>query len=132
MQPFPPFHNIDQVLSPEASCLFTAHCRLLLREELEHAHVALHRHLAELQEALHNNEFLDIELAHQIAAVLELLLADYSSFSPEHQAYIAGAVAYFISTEDSEPDLESIVGFDDDRQVLNYVLTVIGWDNYQV
>lgn len=122
----------ERILTPETAQLFAAQCHPISPTALDGTRRALRNHLAELQEALHNNEFLDINTARQIATVLELLLADYGSFSQEHQAVIGGAVAYFLANEDSEPDLESIVGFDDDRQVLNYVLTVIGWDDYRI
>jgi uncharacterized membrane protein YkvA (DUF1232 family) len=75
---------------------------------------------------LRRNEFLDIDLAQRLADAILLLLNDYATYSEEHQLLIAGAARYFIHAEDADPDVTSILGFDDDVAVLNYVLALIG------
>ncbi|MFQ5434135.1 MAG: hypothetical protein ACE5FD_04595, partial [Anaerolineae bacterium] len=77
-------------------------------------------------------EFLDIDTAKRLAAVLITLLDEYSTFSPSHRALIIGAVRYFLQDRDAEPDTTSLLGFDDDTIVLNHVLAAIGLSERKV
>jgi uncharacterized membrane protein YkvA (DUF1232 family) len=50
------------------------------------------------------------------------LLDRYPHLAPPHRALVIGALRYFVSNDDSFPDLEFASGFHDDAEVINYVL----------
>ena len=89
-------------------------------------------HLKQFRLALQVNEFLDIELAEQVAEVLTTLLRGYTELTSEQRSLVVGAARYFITSQDAEGDFTSILGCEDDAQVLNYVLALIGKDNLMV
>lgn len=119
-------------LDPYTAHLFILACIQLSSAEAAHMRNAVHQHVAELHKALHEHEFLDIATAQRIAEVLDLLLAEYHTFPAEHQRLIAGAAAYFVNNDDAEPDTASLLGFDDDRDVVNQVLATIGYNDLQI
>jgi uncharacterized membrane protein YkvA (DUF1232 family) len=89
-------------------------------------------HVQAVGEALRTNEFIDLTLAKAIASVLQTILAEYSSYPQAHQILIVGAVRYFIHDGDANRDTASVLGFDDDAAVLNYVLEVINRPDLKV
>ena len=112
-------------LSPSARSIFVAMCETLPAAEAS-------QQLAEIRAALRMNEFLDIALAEQIAEALTDLLAGYGKMPEEHKALVVGAARYFVATQDAEGDLTSVLGCDDDAEVLNHVLTQIGREDLKV
>jgi uncharacterized membrane protein YkvA (DUF1232 family) len=70
-------------------------------------------------------EFLDLGLARRIEAQCQALLAGLDSDMDEHQL-VQAAVRYFIEENDAEGDIVSLVGFDDDAQVIALVARAIG------
>lgn len=50
----------------------------------------------------------------------------------EHRRAIQAAVRYFVLEDDAESDLDSVIGLDDDAEVLNAVLTYLGHDKWLV
>ncbi len=73
-------------------------------------------------------EFLDVETAQRVASGCDALLEWAEAASPvDPQAHLAvhAAVRYFILEEDAEGD-ESIIGFDDDLQVVEATAAVLG------
>ena len=89
-------------------------------------------HVNRLEAALSYNEFLDIGAARKIAGVLDNLFSNYEDFPSEHRSLIVGAARYFIQDLDVDPDSTSVLGLDDDVQVLNYVLDQIGRSDLRV
>jgi len=89
-------------------------------------------HLEQFRLALQVNEFLDIELAEQVAEALATLLRGYAGFTSEQRSLVVGAARYFIASQDAEGDFTSILGCEDDAQVLNYVLSLIGRESLKV
>ena len=61
-----------------------------------------------------------------MAAILDELLDNYASCAEPQRRLIVGAARYFAQSEDVEADTASVMGFDDDMEVLNYVLLAIG------
>ena len=82
----------------------------------------IHDHLQQIQEALEINEFLDFKTAQQTANLLIDLLNHLDEYPAENQVLIIGAARYFVLEDDNEPDTKSLLGFDDDIKVLNFVL----------
>ena len=112
-------------LPPKLSSIFKGYCQAYPNDKLNALLENITAHVQELEFALSRNEFLDIATARRIAEVLEILISGYDQYSTEQQAMIAGATQYFIQEQDVEPDTKSILGLDDDVQVINYVLDKI-------
>lgn len=83
-------------------------------------------HVAQVRLALRVNEFLDVAMAEKIATKLKRLLEKIESYPREKQHLIVGAARYFVKSNDAQADLSSLLGFDDDVEVLNYVLAELG------
>lgn len=78
-------------------------------------------HLAVIEDAAQHNEFLDVELARRIAAACHAIL-DLGPLSGADRMAAQAAIRYFVLREDADDDLTSIVGLEDDVQVVNAVL----------
>lgn len=116
----------NHTLAPRLDREFAPLCCVLLPDQLESVKREISAHVEMVRQTLHQNEFIDIALAEQIAGRLNQLLDHYSMVSEPHQSLIVGAARYFVKNQDVESDLASLLGFDDDVQVLNHVLEMIG------
>ncbi len=108
------------------SHMFAPMCTALPVEEIPQLEEQVRLYVGEIQQALEQNEFLDVAMAERMADVLAGLLGEYETYSEMHRALIVGAAHYFAKSDDAEPDTVSLLGFDDDVAVLNYVLEVVG------
>jgi uncharacterized membrane protein YkvA (DUF1232 family) len=90
------------------------------------------QHVFQVRIALVANEFLDVAMAERIAALLKNLLANIESYPAPKQRLIVGASRYFVRSHDAQSDLSSLLGFDDDAAVLNYVLVELGHDELRI
>ena len=80
-----------------------------------------------------SREFLDTSTANQLAQVsLKLLDTVTEETPPGDQLLIQAAVRYFVLEEDAEGDLESVTGFDDDVEIMNAVLRLLGRDPWVI
>lgn len=116
--------NIEEIFLPLCQDLPDTKIRTLCKhvsDHLEHVHTALGA-----------NEFIDISVAEQIAERLTILLSEITSFPENKRRLVVGAARYFILDRDAQDDLSSILGFDDDLIVLNYVLTELGRQDLKV
>ena len=86
-------------------------------------------YLETVKNASGENEFLDLTTAHAIGRTLNRLI-DLSS--EEFLCHVQAATQYFIDADDAAPDLESILGFDDDAEVVNAVCRHLGCPGLQV
>jgi uncharacterized membrane protein YkvA (DUF1232 family) len=84
------------------------------------------QHVSQVRSALEANEFLDVAMAERIAKLLMELLGKIESYPQPKQRLIVGASRYFVRSQDAQADLSSLLGFDDDAAVLNYVLVELG------
>jgi uncharacterized membrane protein YkvA (DUF1232 family) len=96
-------------------------CASLPSEEARALAPAIQDHARAIRMAQEDNEFLDAETAEQIALALAALFMDYDSYNDHQKRLVVGAARYFIQSQDAEGDLTSILGCEDDAQVLNYV-----------
>lgn len=78
------------------------------------------------------NEFLNVKLASNIIKVLKIILEEFSCFSKKQQQYIYVALQYFIEIEDGDDDFESFFGFEDDVEIINEMLCLIGRGNLNI
>lgn len=94
--------------------------------ELADLRDAVRAHLAEFHEAAEANELLPVDIAEALAAALQQLLDAAPSMTPSNRALAIGAARYFVSDQDATPDLEGVLGLDDDLIVFNWVVCQIG------
>ncbi len=87
-------------------------------EELR-ALVIAHRARAETLAA--DDPFIDIDRARQVAEACLALLDALPSLHAEQASWVAAACQYFGAVDDDEDDFDSLVGFDDDAEVVNHV-----------
>jgi len=116
--------RLDRVFAPMCNAVPLAQVKLLKGE--------VANHMQAIWQALRQNEFLDVTLAERIATVLLRLLGEYGEHTVSNQSLIIGATRYFIKDHDAESDLSSLLGFDDDVRVLNYVLESIGKNDLRI
>jgi hypothetical protein len=89
-------------------------------------------HVDNVRLALKSNEFLDVVIVEKIAGILKNLLVKIETYSKEKQRLIVGAARYFVKSNDAQADLGSLLGFDDDVEVLNYVLAELGHNDMRI
>ena len=89
-------------------------------------------HLSSAKEALSDNEFVDIKAGESLARVSHYLIEKLSGLSNEHRQLAVAAIYYFIESDDEEHDFDSILGFDDDIEVMNRVLNYLGHGNMEI
>jgi hypothetical protein len=86
----------------------------------------IRQHHEEFHEAARDNGLLPLDIASELAKGLEQLLDRFHELDDREQTLVAGAARYFVSDSDARPDLESVLGLDDDLIVFNWVVAEIG------
>jgi uncharacterized membrane protein YkvA (DUF1232 family) len=122
--------NRANTLSPEQTAVFERLCEAdqPTREELKEL---IPQHLNELLNAGDKDELLPVDLAESLARNLEALLGD-TTLGESDQKLILGAARFFVSNEDTYPDLGEVLGLNDDLVVYNYVVATIGKNERQI
>lgn len=87
---------------------------------------ALRDHLDEIRAAAQSNELLPLDIAQEVAEKCDALLREHAALPPEHGALVVAAARYFISSDDARPDLQGVLGLDDDAAVFNHAARRIG------
>ena len=109
----------------------------LLAEELRPVH-ELFKEVRTYQQAITQrsqwkDSDVDPTLANNLAEASLRLLGTLKDDSPEStRRLVQAAVRYFVIEEDADSDLDSILGLDDDAEVLNAVLRKLGHSDWQV
>lgn len=81
----------------------------------------------QLEAMADDGDVLDLESVTDITVRCERLLDEVEDDMPEeHRRLIQAAVLYFVNVEDSDTDVESLIGFDDDAAVVEAVAVAIG------
>ena len=127
--PLPLFPNM---LDPSLEKIFAPLCADISPVEITELHEQIAVHILNVRSALRHNEFIDLTLAENIAQTLNLLLSELANYPENKRRLIIGAARYFTRGQDAQADFSSILGFDDDAVVLNYVLKEIGRDDLKV
>jgi hypothetical protein len=83
-------------------------------------------HLASFESKAARNGLLPVDIARELAAGLETLLATAPSLEADQRDLVVAAARYFVSEEDVRPDTEGVLGLDDDVQVFNHVARRLG------
>jgi hypothetical protein len=108
-----------------------------LREDLGPADLTTLRadvraHFDELLAAQRKHELVAIDLAEALATRLDTLLSMAHLLDSETRAHVVGAARYFVSSTDAQPDAESCTGLDDDVEVFNHVVGLLGRDDLTI
>lgn len=119
-------------LSAGTYALFTSLCTVLPPEGLDALLGQVDNHLRLIHAHQRSNEFLAVDLADAVAAGIRRLLAEYALYGSREQQLIVGAARYFVHAEDSEHDVDSILGLDDDVLVFNYVTEQLGMPQHRI
>jgi len=114
------------MLDPEVDRRFALLCDVVDGLALPGLIEDIQQHVLNVHKALEFNEFLDVGMAEKIAALLKKLLGEINKYPESKKKMIIGAVRYFVKSNDAQADLTSLLGFDDDVAVLNYVLVELG------
>lgn len=101
------------------------------REDLPHDRLASLRedvraHFDRLVETQKRSELVAIDLAEALCTRLETLLSMAHLVDAEARAHVVGAARYFVSSNDARPDDGSCTGLDDDVEVFNHVVRLLG------
>ena len=83
-------------------------------------------HLRVIETAVENGSALEGELAAPISATLVALLDDAHKWSFVQRRVLAGAVEYFLQTDDADADFGSDHGLKDDARVVAAVCEALG------
>ena len=86
----------------------------------------IENHLAKTTTAHALSKLVDLGLAKRIADACLALLDEWPALPEAHKAHLQHAVLYFADEDDDEDDFDSIIGFDDDAEVLNQACIAIG------
>lgn len=97
------------------------------RDHVDELRDALARH-REAVEHSSGHEFVDHQLAESLHRSMDSVLDRWFDLSEEHQRMVARAVAYLVDTDDDEHDLRSPIGFVDDAEQIQAVLTAVAPD----
>ena len=84
------------------------------------------QHLQLARAAHEQNRMVNVRLAEAIAKTIEQVTDRWDSLPANARNWLAGAIAYFFSCQDDEPDFDSPIGFEDDTEVLNACLRLAG------
>ena len=82
-------------------------------------------HHQQFRNAARSNGLLPLDIADALVGGLEDLLDLHAGLDDRGQRLVIGAARYFISDQDARPDLESVLGLDDDLVVYNWVVAQI-------
>jgi uncharacterized membrane protein YkvA (DUF1232 family) len=83
-------------------------------------------YLERIRKEERENEFIDVGLAEKVARACRELLTRWDSFSSEERKLAQAAANYFVLQQDGDDDLECVLGFEDDAQVVNAVMDALG------
>lgn len=109
----------------------------LINEPLRPVH-ALFKEIRDYQQIISQrsewrNADVDRDLANSLIDASLQLLSILGEETPESERrLVQAAVRYFIIEEDADSDLDSILGLDDDAQVVNAVLKHLGRESWMV
>jgi len=128
-QPLPLFPDL---LDPNLEKIFAPLCEDVSPDGVAELLIQIAAHVQNVREALRQNEFIDNALVENIAQILSQLIRELANYPENKRRLIVGAARYFLRSQDAQADFSSILGFDDDAAVLNYVLKEISRSDLKV
>ena len=94
--------------------------------DVNHLTKIVDEYFAFAKKSLNDNEFIDIDSAALLIEVSHYLISQFDNLSEDDKRYVVAAIYYFVESDDEEHDFNSMFGFEDDIEVMNYVLEKIG------
>ncbi|OIP42621.1 MAG: hypothetical protein AUK47_03910 [Deltaproteobacteria bacterium CG2_30_63_29] len=90
----------------------------------------LERWRRQLAEVKRTREFFDAQLAERLLRAAGCLLEELgrANLSAHQRDAISAAILYLVDDDDGEPDFESLIGLDDDAEVMQAVARFVGLD----
>jgi uncharacterized membrane protein YkvA (DUF1232 family) len=79
-------------------------------------------HLQDTARARQQNPLVNLRLATALCDAIHAVGSAWVTLPPGARNWLAGAILYFASSDDEEPDFASPIGFEDDVEVLNACL----------
>ena len=116
----------ESALSVDERLGFLELCEPRSAEELLADRDRVEAHRRSIESAAQSGAAIEGELADRIARALGSLLADAAGWSFVERRVLAGAVEYFLRTDDSDSDLRSDQGLEDDARVVAAVCDALG------
>jgi uncharacterized membrane protein YkvA (DUF1232 family) len=89
-------------------------------------------HQKRAEQAAVADPFVDLARATQVADACLALLDALPTLPDDHRSWVAAACLYFVDEDDEEDDFASIVGFDDDAEVVTYVADRLGLPHLKI
>lgn len=78
------------------------------------------------------NSYVNASFAKAIADLVDAIVRDWDTWHPDAQYWLRGAIQYFVFSDDGEPDFASVIGFEDDAEVLNACLRLVNRHDWQL
>ncbi len=116
----------ESALSVEERLGFLDLCEARSADELLADRDRVRSHLGVIAKAVEEGRALDGDLAHPVADTLIALLDDAPDLSFVQRRALAGAVEYFLRTDDTDSDFTSDHGLQDDARVVLAVSDALG------
>ena len=116
----------ESALSVEERLGFLELCEARSVEELLVDRGRVEAHRRSIEAAVENGTALESELADRLAGVLIALLGNADAWSFVERRVLAGAVEYFIQSDDDDGDYASDHGLEDDARVITAVCEALG------
>lgn len=107
-------------------------CAVIPDEEVKELEHLVELAIEKTRDDAQNSNRIDLPTAEEVAARCRLLLEHYQEFTAKEKALVVGAVRYFVVEEDPFSDDVFASGFDDDAQVINHVLELLGIDGMYI
>ncbi len=108
----------EAALSPEERLDFLGMCEARSVEDLGADRRRVAGHLRAMEQGARDGVRFDVERARLVAATIDDLLKSAHSLSFEQRRLLAGAVEYFVTTDDVIDDYGVVHGLDDDARVV--------------
>lgn len=86
-------------------------------------------HVNRAREVYARNRLINLPLVTAIAGTIAQVVDRWDAVPTESRPWLAGAVMYFVRSDDDEPDFNSPIGFEDDTEVLNACLQLAKLDD---
>ncbi|MGI6680249.1 MAG: hypothetical protein ACOX3T_01990 [Bdellovibrionota bacterium] len=111
---------------------FKEYCVNVSLDKIDRLKEKVLEQIEEAKERAGQGRLSDVQLAKEISERCLYLLDHYEDFSPREQKLITGAVCYFAISDDPISEEIFACGYDDDAQVVNYVLEELKIDNMYI
>ena len=116
----------ESALSVDERLGFLELCEARSVDELLADRERVEAHRRTIEAAVEDGTALEGELANRLATALTALLANAAAWSFVERRVLAGAVEYFVQTEDDDSDFASDHGLEDDARVVAAVCEALG------